>query len=89
MKVTIGPPPAGSRKLVAVVGSTGMGFFLPYNGVGGYETMCIDSNGQILQPNSASRCLNSASRCLEALLVEPGSFGRKPVYEGDVVTLQF
>jgi hypothetical protein len=64
-----------ARKLVAVIGATGLGFFVrsPYPSYSCY----IDEDGRAF----------SQEKTLETLLEQDS--GRIPMYEGDSITLQF
>jgi hypothetical protein len=65
---------APDRKLVAVIGATGLGFFV--RSADTSYSYYIDEKGRSI----------SQEKTLETLL-EAG--GRAPVYEGDSLTLQF
>jgi hypothetical protein len=74
MRVSHTPP---DRKVVAVVGVGGYGFFVPTAGEG---SVYINEYG-------VATSTLAARKTLSALLLEDRD--RKPVYEGDSITLQF
>lgn len=75
-KITITPPSSLNRKLVAVVGFNDSGLFFRRRDCT-HESIYFNSTGASFE-----------SRSLEELLMVDKT-ERKPVYEGDLVTIQF